>query len=133
MRVAIVHYHLAPGGVTRVIETTSQVLTNAGVPHVILTGDNVTGLGYLTNSSGLTAGELLANLRAAATAALGGPPDIWHFHNHSLGKNLLLPDLIARLADSGERLVLHIHDLAEAGRPANYPLIAGHPALYPFS
>jgi FMN phosphatase YigB (HAD superfamily)/glycosyltransferase involved in cell wall biosynthesis len=133
MRVAIVHYHLAPGGVTRVIETTSQVLTAAGVRHVILTGENVTGLGYVTDPGNLTAGELLTNLRAAATSALGGPPDVWHFHNHSLGKNLLLPDVIARLADSGERLVLHIHDLAEAGRPANYPLIADRPTLYPFS
>lgn len=133
MRVAIVHYHLAPGGVTRVIETTSQVLTTAGISHVILTGDNVTGLGYLPPPTDLTADELVTRLRAAASAALGGPPDLWHFHNHSLGKNLLMPDVIARLADSGERLVLHIHDLAEAGRPANYPLIAGCPALYPFS
>ena len=31
--------------------------------------------------------DLLEELRAAASAALGAPPDIWHFHNHSLGKN----------------------------------------------
>ena len=32
MRVAIVHYHLAPGGVTRVIESASQVLTSRRRP-----------------------------------------------------------------------------------------------------
>jgi FMN phosphatase YigB (HAD superfamily) len=133
MRVAIVHYHLAPGGVTRVIESASQVLTNAGVRHVILTGDNVAGLGYLTIPGKLTAGELLAILRATATRALGAAPDIWHFHNHSLGKNALLPEIIARFAAEGERLVLQIHDLAEDGRPANHPLIADFPTLYPFS
>ena len=133
MRVAIVHYHLAPGGVTRVIESASQVLTSAGISHVILTGDQIPALAYLTHPGDITAGELLASLRAAATEALGGPPDLWHFHNHSLGKNLLIPDVIAGLATAGERLVLQIHDLAEAGRPANYPLIADRPQLYPFS
>jgi FMN phosphatase YigB (HAD superfamily)/glycosyltransferase involved in cell wall biosynthesis len=133
MRVAIVHYHLAPGGVTRVIESASQVLTNAGVRHVVLTGGDVTGLGYLTAPGKLTAGDFLANLRSTATQALGAPPDIWHFHNHSLGKNALLPEVVARLAAAGERIVLQIHDLAEDGRPANYPLIADHPTLYPFS
>jgi FMN phosphatase YigB (HAD superfamily)/glycosyltransferase involved in cell wall biosynthesis len=133
MRVAIVHYHLTPGGVTRVIESASQALTSAGVRHVVLTGDDVTGLGYLPAPGKLTAAELLTSLRSAASQALGAPPDIWHFHNHSLGKNVLLPQVIARLAADGERIVLQIHDLAEAGRPANYPLIADHLTLYPFS
>jgi FMN phosphatase YigB (HAD superfamily) len=133
MRVAIVHYHLSPGGVTRVIETASQVLTSAGIRHAILTGDNITGLGYFPTPGRFTAGELLLDLRAAATRALGAPPDIWHFHNHSLGKNALLPEVIARLAAEGERIILQIHDLAEDGRPANYPLIADFPTLYPFS
>ena len=146
MRVAIVHYHLAPGGVTRVIESASQVLTGAGFPHVILTGDQqaqtvtrasshvqIPALGYLADPKTHTATALLTHLRAAATEALGAPPDIWHFHNHSLGKNILLPQVIARLAADGERIILQIHDLAEAGRPANYPLIADCPSLYPFS
>lgn len=133
MRVAIVHYHLDPGGVTSVIRIASEVLTTAGVTHVVLTGAEVSGLGYLTNVFGLTVEDLTTSLRAAAAAALGGPPDVWHFHNHSLGKNVLIPGVIARLAAAGERLVLQIHDLAEQGRPANYPLIAGHLEIYPFS
>ena len=31
MRVALVHYHLGPGGVTRVIEAASQALAAAGI------------------------------------------------------------------------------------------------------
>jgi len=142
MRVAIVHYHLAPGGVTRVIEAASAALTAAGVLHVILTGESpgggeaspaaIPGLGYLSDPGGLGADDLLNSLRTAAATALGGPPELWHFHNHSLGKNRLMPELVSRLAAAGERLVLQIHDLAEAGRPGNYPLIAGCDTLYPF-
>ncbi|MGL5017365.1 MAG: glycosyltransferase, partial [Luteolibacter sp.] len=143
-RVAIIHYHLAPGGVTRVIESASQALTTAGIPNVILTGEpqtvalasrpvQIPALNYLPDPKTHTATELLTHLRTAATQALGAPPDIWHFHNHSLGKNALLPEVIARLASAGERLVLQIHDLAEDGRPANYPLIAGQASLYPFA
>ena len=155
MNVAIVHYHLGPGGVTQVIEAASQALTTAGIRHVILTGDtppsgwgvspqavvrasrpehrHIPGLGYLPTPGSLTVEILTESLRAAATEALGGQPDIWHFHNHSLGKNCLIPHVIARLAREDERLVLQIHDLAEQGRPANYQLIANCRTLYPFS
>ncbi|MEO8617479.1 MAG: HAD family hydrolase [Luteolibacter sp.] len=150
MRIAIVHYHLAPGGVTSVIESGSQALTSAGIRHVILTGSSgispqsvarashpehrqIEALGYLTQPGDLTADSLLTSLRAAATDALGAPPDIWHFHNHSLGKNCLIADVVARLANEQERLILQIHDLAESGRPENYPLIADSQNIYPFS
>ncbi len=118
MRVAIVHYHLDPGGVTRVIESASLALTAAGVQHVVLTGDcavspqavpgasrpehlplrQIPGLGYLTTPGEITADQLTASILTAAHEALGAPPDVWHFHNHSLGKNCLLPEVIARLA-----------------------------------
>jgi FMN phosphatase YigB (HAD superfamily) len=133
MRVAVVHYHLAPGGVTRVIESASRALDHSKIRHVILTGEQLAGLGYLIEPGDLTAEELTSALRSAATEALGGPPDIWHFHNHSLGKNRLIADVVARLASEYERLVLQIHDLAEAGRPENYSLIADSENPYPFA
>lgn len=144
MRVAIVHYHLDPGGVTRVIGTASAALTDAGIPHVVLTAGSdstppdiphrvVPGLGYLDDPGDLTAEMLTAAMRAAASEALGGPPDVWHFHNHSLGKNRLLPHVISRLAGENEALLLQLHDLAEQGRPGSYQLIAGLRGLYPFS
>ena len=155
MNVAIVHYHLGPGGVTQVIKAASQALTAAGIRHVVLTGDappsdwgvspqtvvrasrpehrHIPGLGYLTTAGSLTVEILTESLRAAATEALGGPPDLWHFHNHSLGKNCLVPHVVARLAREDERIVLQIHDLAEQGRPANYQLVANCRTIYPFS
>jgi FMN phosphatase YigB (HAD superfamily) len=139
MKVAIVHYHLDSGGVTRVIEATSACLSEAGIAHVILSASPaltsaqrmIPALGYFQNSP-TTAAELLSSLRKNAAEALAGPPDLWHFHNHSLGKNCLLPAVIALLAAAGDRLVLQIHDLAENGRPQNFPLIAAQPSLYPF-
>ena len=141
MNVAIVHYHLGPGGVTQVIEAASQALAAAGIRHVILTGDasprpdhrQIPGLNYLPFPGEHTAESLTEALRAAAADALGGPPDLWHFHNHSLGKNCLIPHVVARLAREDERVVLQIHDLAEQGRPANYQLVANCRMLYPFS
>lgn len=153
MRVAIVHYHLRPGGVSTVIRSTSEILTGAGVRHVILVGDSpapdlpcrvVDGLGYRRHPSDLTSDESLAvrlsaesslhvRLLSAAHDSLGGPPDIWHFHNHSLGKNTLLPEFVDRLATLGERIILHLHDLAEDGRPQNYPVIHDPRILYPVS
>jgi len=77
--------------------------------------------------------SLLEELRAAARDALGQAPDVWHLHNHSLGKNPLIADVVARLAEDNERLVLHIHDLAEDGRPENYRMIAGCRKIHPVS
>ncbi len=141
MRVAIVHYHLDPGGVARVIQASSRALTAAGISHLILTGEtanddhhrHLPGLGYLDVAGDPTAEQLTETLRATACETLGGPPDIWHFHNHSLGKNPLIPGVIHCLATAGERLVLQIHDLAEQGRPTNYQLIADPRPLYPVS
>ncbi|MFP4281665.1 MAG: hypothetical protein ACLFU2_03480, partial [Opitutales bacterium] len=84
---------------------------------------------------------LAADLRAAARAALGGEPDVWHIHNHSLGKNVHLPGALRLLAEEGARLLLQLHDFAEDGRPENYRrLQAAYPerrtfahSLYPAS
>lgn len=145
MRVAIIHYHLRPGGVTRVIETSARVLAAAGTAVAIVVGEDpppsaavagvpvrvVPGLGYASDAGPLTAVALAATLREAATAALGGPPDIWHFHNHALGKNVLLAEVVALLAEAGERLVLQLHDLVEDGRAQNHARIARCRTLYP--
>ncbi|MCX8494844.1 MAG: HAD family hydrolase [Akkermansiaceae bacterium] len=149
MTIAIIHYHLHPGGVTRVIERTSQALTAAGIKHVILIEDRISnlpptnsatssirqvpGIGYRNSAAEFTPEQLASDLRSTAAEALGGPPELWHFHNHSLGKNPILHEVVARLAEQGERLLLQIHDLAEQGRPINYTRIANHRKLYPFS
>ncbi|MEM8866717.1 MAG: hypothetical protein AAGC73_00460 [Verrucomicrobiota bacterium] len=137
LRVAIVHYHLKRGGVTRVIESTLAGFARLPEPIkcIVLAGEvpadcvfaeqavQVQGLHYSnTQASTPSPQTLLAKLREAATKALGGPPDIWHIHNHSLGKNQSMPGLVAQLAEDGEALLLHMHDFAEDGRPQNYLL-----------
>jgi glycosyltransferase involved in cell wall biosynthesis len=131
MRIAIVHYHLQSGGVTRIICHLQKALRQRNVQTVVLTGKPpsfqisgtyrvIPGLQYEADRPFLTAASLAAQMRDEATAALGGAPDLWHVHNHSLGKSLVLPLALRQLAEEGERLLFQIHDFAEDGRPGNY-------------
>jgi glycosyltransferase involved in cell wall biosynthesis len=141
MRVAIVHYHLRPGGVTRVIESAVEALRDR-CEVVILTGEAppaesplapfcrvVPGLSYRDSCDSGFSDLLASELESIA----GEAPDVWHFHNHSLGKNVALPGAVRSLAESGARLLLQIHDFAEDGRPENYQNQTHAPAtvLYP--
>ena len=38
-------------------------------------------------------------METAAIMGLGGKPDLWHIHNHSLGKNSALTGAVAILAE----------------------------------
>lgn len=127
MRIAIVHYHQRPGGVTRVIGQSSAALTDQGVPNVVLTGESVHGLGYGGHGD---PGALAARLRESAGIALGHAPDAWIFHNPTLGKNCDIPEVIARFAREGEAVLQHIHDLAEDGRPENFANIPNPARLH---
>ncbi len=133
LRVAFVHYHVDRGGVTRVIEHAVNALSGHDAQCMVISGKpadhgvvynstvvTVDGIGYDSEGSCGGASDLVARLKAAVSESLGGPPDIWHVHNHSLGKNVLLPEVVCRMAEQGERLLLHIHDFAEDGRPENY-------------
>ncbi|MDD2463157.1 MAG: glycosyltransferase [Desulfobulbus sp.] len=131
MRVALVHYHLQSGGVTRIICHVQKALRERGIKSMVLTGKPPTyqvngtyrvvpGLQYEADRPQLSVGELVAQMRREATDALGGAPDLWHIHNHSLGKSLLLPLALQQMAQEGEHLLFHIHDFAEDGRPGNY-------------
>ncbi|MCP5544957.1 MAG: HAD family hydrolase [Akkermansiaceae bacterium] len=139
MKIAIVHHHLGAGGVSEVIAGISRGLSATGLRHVVLVDDpvadaapgiplcKVAGLGY----GGAGEGGLLERVSAAARDALGGPPDLWHFHNHSLGKSADYAALVPALAQRGERMLLHIHDLAEDGRPENAAALRDIGGLYP--
>ena len=133
MKIAIVHYHLQPGGVTRVIENTLQAWEENGteIEAVALSGRAypgdrlpdtrvVQGLDYTSPRDAVDPRVLTERLRASAKDALGQTPDLWHIHNHSLGKNPSLTAAVSLLAESGERILLHPHDFAEDGRPGNY-------------
>ena len=141
MRLAIVHYHLHPGGVTRIIQSAIAALRPHGVDIVVLTGDAghgpepaqwpvpvrvIPGLQYEEQRGHGSSDELEQDLLDAARDALGAPPDLWHIHNHSLGKNLAFPGVVAKLAAAGHPLLLQIHDFAEDGRPALYQRQRAH-------
>ncbi|MGE4488877.1 MAG: glycosyltransferase family 4 protein [Kiritimatiellales bacterium] len=127
MKTAIVHYHARPGGVTRVVERAVDSLGNR-THCLFFTGEAaraetplqkkirvVPNLGYSTDEK-FQPLELLKRARGA----FGGEPDLWHIHNHSLGKNPALTQEVITLAMSGKKILLQIHDFAEDGRPDNY-------------
>jgi FMN phosphatase YigB (HAD superfamily) len=137
MNVAVVHYHLSDGGVSTVIHASRAMVAAAGVRQVVFTGGGssadwhrrVDGLGYGVPE--MPVESVLAGLRDAAREAFGADPDLWHFHNHSLGRNPLYHQLVSWLYEDGARLLLHIHDLAEDGRPDNARQLGDRSRLYP--
>ncbi len=137
LAVAILHYHLRPGGVTRVIERAVEAVGDQ-VDFLVLTGeapapdDALTpitepfeALGYSEDHHN-DFEQVAEDLRFTARSLLGRDPDIWHIHNHALGKNNFMPQLVWHLANAGCRLLLQPHDFAEDGRPKNYQLLRGH-------
>ena len=133
MRVAILHYHLKPGGVTRVIENTVRELEKADIESLVFCSEQadkkaypfdnvcvVPGLAYNDDFDPGKVDTLKSELEAACRKEWNTLPDLWHVHNHSLAKNLEVPVVVSRWAQEGQKLLLQIHDFAEDGRPQNY-------------
>lgn len=132
-RLIIIHYHLNPGGVTRIIESqiASLVASLPDRPIRVLCGsatnpEAITGQGaelitdellnYLTepiNNIEIRYDQTETFLRRHIE-----PGDIIHFHNMNLGKNPLLTLAVSKLAEEGYRVVNHAHDFSE-DRPKN--------------
>lgn len=144
MNIAILHYHLNPGGVTRVVENHLRAIDAVSTQTVrvaILHGGRVAGwpaelsqqvsnthvslhalpdLDY-DDESPASPAVLAATIRETLAGLRFRPDDtVLHVHNHSLGKNVALPVVVTDLAAEGWRLLLQIHDFAEDFRPANY-------------
>jgi FMN phosphatase YigB (HAD superfamily)/glycosyltransferase involved in cell wall biosynthesis len=139
MKLAVVHYHLGHGGVGEVIRIVSRELGKRGLAHVVLSDGtapesndipwrHVPGLGYRTDGDDES---LHLALVSAAAEALGGRPDFWWIHNHSLGKNPALGRVVRRMSQQGEAMLLQLHDLAEDGRPENAEGFHRCPEPYP--
>ncbi|MDP0490447.1 MAG: hypothetical protein Q7Q71_05310 [Verrucomicrobiota bacterium JB023] len=131
MNVALVHYHLRTGGVSRVIKSQSAALTRAGIDHLVLSagplddeipGAIIPGLDY-SREAFLPSRNLYQQLLSCCEMHFGGPPDLWHFHNPTLGKSVHYPEIVAALAKEDAPLILQLHDLAEDNRPENYSLL----------
>lgn len=130
MFIAVVHYHIRQGGVTRVIENAVQAIAGKDVRVVVLVGDPpppdckfadrvrvVDGLGYADSATPCSPERLVERMRESAREGLQAEPDVWHFHNHSLGKNCALTKAVGLLAKHGKKILLQIHDFAEDERP----------------
>ncbi|PWU07832.1 MAG: hypothetical protein C5B47_05550 [Verrucomicrobia bacterium] len=133
MKIAIVHYHLRSSGVARVIELACQALSGGGIQVAVLAGEIpenskipelvptacLPELDYARGHS-QDSKKLRYDLEKTARRLLGGAPDIWHLHNHSLGKNPALPVALASWVQNGAAILFQIHDFAENRRPKNY-------------
>ena len=129
--IRLVHHHLRRGGVTRVMVKTAEILRDAGHEVEILSGETspeslpegvgfqcIPGMGYHDPDTPTDADALTQTLSGVSKEG-----DIWHIHNHSLGKNPAVSDAWVRLAEQGERVVFQPHDFAEDGRPANLDVL----------
>ena len=138
--VALLHYHLNGGGVTRVIEQQSRALTELGVPHVVLCGENLSAcevphriipeLNFSEIYDESTSSYIIGEIDRLCSEALGSQPALLHFHNHSIGLNPHYGDLVEHYAKS-HRMLLQIHDFAEDGRLQNLAQIPSLGQLYP--
>lgn len=133
MRILISHFHLQTGGVTRVIEHACEALAATGHRVLVVSGEPpqrplpedvafrlVPALAYEECRPKVSPLQLATELKRAAQEYFGDLPDLWHVHNHCLGKNLAVPGALHSLAQEGQRLLLQPHDFAEDGRPGLY-------------
>ena len=138
--VVLVHYHLGGGGVSRVIAQTCGVLRERGVRHVVMCGNPVEAAGDLPvvvvpelgyGEDAWDAERVVDGMLRAVGRSCGSGVRVWHFHNPALGKNRVMAEVVRVMAESGERLLLQVHDLAEDGRPENQPALERVRCLYP--
>lgn len=137
MKLIIFHYHLNPGGVTRIIESQLETLRHGkkSFETIVLTGgcDHVAkyeqlgaqvvvdpDLNYLLPEQNNYVKKFEAidkKLRSICSKE-----DILHFHNLNLGKNPLVTLAISKMAQEGYRVLNHAHDFSE-DRPLNHAFL----------
>ena len=131
MKLAIIHYHLKPGGVTSVIRQQLKALSGE-CDVLLLTGELpdtpvygntklIPGLGYTGGSPAAYNPEETADMVVKTIfETFNGKCDIIHVHNPLLAKNIHFLRMLKTLQKKGCRLFLQIHDFAEDGRPSAY-------------
>lgn len=153
MNLAILHYHLDRGGVTRVIENQLLALDAVLDPrrpwNVLLVHGGrqdgwcdtfplrlksirlalavVPALEYdRIRPASPPSTDLLADELASTLARSGFTHrnTVIHVHNHAVGKNVAMPGAVTSLAELGYPLLLQIHDFAEDLRPVNFRRLA---------
>ncbi len=132
MKIAIIHYHLNPGGVTRIMESQIRGLSKTGgnAEIIILCGNSASesdfsGIPVIEDDCMLydesdwdtvhyteKAARILSFIKQHAEGF------ILHCHNPNLGKNPALTLAVYQLASQGFTIVNHCHDFPE-DRPEN--------------
>ncbi|MEJ2658652.1 MAG: hypothetical protein P8012_15940 [Desulfobacterales bacterium] len=131
MKIAYIHYHLKPGGVTTVLK--QQVDAVSDICEVlVLAGSlpdspfpcgivHIPGLGYDIYNQNFQEPENVANaVIEAVHSKWKDGCDLLHIHNPTLNKNKNFLKILNILEKRGFRLFLQIHDFAEDGRPLSY-------------
>jgi hypothetical protein len=146
MKIAVFHYHLHPGGVTRAISLALRIL----LPRLeeveeitVVTGDRENAEAALPEEArgkirlavhpeiGYLRGESHTDARRIKTRVLEKYRGyLWWIHNYHLGKNPLFTQAVVETAeeDPNQRILLHIHDFPECSR---YENLAYLKSLYP--
>ena len=148
MKIAMFHYHLNAGGVTRVIENHLRALDvvcgDEPIEVMIIVGNggnalspdlqfqlehvkfSVQTLPLLSYDACLDAKELADAVEETLMASHFEPGDcVLHVHNHALGKNVAWPQALWHLAERGFHMYMQIHDFIEDLRPHNYHKVRG--------
>jgi len=131
MKIAFLHYHLKPGGVTTVIKhqamaiekTCSSLVLTGSQPEFPFPTDtaDIAGIGY-DRQSGPKHDPLAVADKIVQTihSKWKDGCDILHVHNPTLAKNRNFLHILKALQKQNIRLLLQIHDFAEDGRPMYY-------------
>lgn len=135
MKIIIGHYHLNPGGVTKIIQSQLSGFSNIKDLEVVVIcdGQGFENINLPENASGLaypklgympdygnemtlfqTVNEILKFFKTTADKE-----DIIHFHNIGLGKNAAVTYALYLLAKEGYNVINHAHDFPE-DRPNNF-------------
>jgi hypothetical protein len=131
MKIALMHYHLKPGGITTVIRQQLKAI-GQDCETLLITGEppenawsadtvHIPGIAYTRLRKDNQTPEAVADaIQQAIFAKWQSGCDILHVHNPLLKKNEQFLNILKALQRNGLTLFLQIHDFAEDGRPDAY-------------
>ncbi|MBA4368586.1 MAG: hypothetical protein C0403_13225 [Desulfobacterium sp.] len=130
MKIAFIHFHLKPGGVTTVIrqqinaiQNHCQVIALAGEKPAEFPTEVIPISGIAYDQKGVPSSSPENTASDIAKAIYNIWPDgcdVIHVHNPILAKNQNFLKVLKILQQKGFKLLLQIHDFAEDGRPLSY-------------
>ncbi|MBT3312488.1 MAG: hypothetical protein HN931_01140 [Desulfobacterales bacterium] len=131
MKIAFVHYHLIPGGVTTVINQQINAVKD-DCEILVLTGEmpeapypeyikHIPGISYdKTGNTYCDPKKTAEQIYGTIKSTWKDGCDVLHIHNPTLSKNRGFLNILKSLQNMGINLFLQIHDFAEDGRPLSY-------------